>query len=326
MRYFPVFLDLAHKRVVVVGGGEEALRKVRLLLKTEARIEVIAPALCADLEAESRVVWVSDVFLGDMLDGAALVFSADADLNDLVSAEAQLRGIAVNAVDEAAISTFIVPSIVDRDPVVVAIGTEGAAPVLAQGLRAKIDALLPGNLGALTRRAAGLREIAASQVPAGNARRSFWHDFFFGSIAEAHKAGDDVAYELALGDTLFNHAQGGKGRLSLIVPPADPELLTLKAQRRLMEADVIVATDSGASALLEMARRDAVRSSDVEQAIALASLGRNVVVIAQQAPAILRRAETLAIAVEILSLGQNAPTSPFPVHEDLGDAILRAAL
>jgi len=188
----------------------------------------------------------------------------------MVFAEAQKRGILVNAVDEAEISTFIVPSIVDRDPVVVAIGTEGTAPVLAQNLRAKIDGLLPLNLGAVARRAAGLRHVVAEKIAPGNKRRAFWADFFFGNVAEARKDNDEVAYELAVGDAVFNHAHEAKGRMTLIVAPQDLELLTLKAQRRLMEADVISFENGISPALLEMARRDAVRlrnaSADVLQA------------------------------------------------------------
>ncbi|NMD08654.1 MAG: siroheme synthase, partial [Phyllobacteriaceae bacterium] len=131
MRYFPVFIDLKDRRVVVVGGGEEATRKVRLLLKSQAKIEVIAQELHSELTSNPRIVWTAKNFEAAALDGAALVYSADKTLNALVSAAAQARGIPVNAVDEADISTFIVPSIVDRDPVVIAIGTEGTAPVLA---------------------------------------------------------------------------------------------------------------------------------------------------------------------------------------------------
>ncbi len=143
MRYFPIFVDLKGRRVVVVGGGEEATRKIRLLLKTEAVIEVIAAELHPELAANDRIRWAAKAFDAALLEGAALVYSADKDLNPTVSAAAQARGIPVNAVDEADISTFIVPSIVDRDPVVVAIGTEGTAPVLAQGIRARIDGMLP---------------------------------------------------------------------------------------------------------------------------------------------------------------------------------------
>jgi uroporphyrin-III C-methyltransferase/precorrin-2 dehydrogenase/sirohydrochlorin ferrochelatase len=260
MRYFPIFFDLQDRKVIVVGGGEEALRKVRLLLKTTAKIAVIAPALHEELQAEPRVEWLSTRFTGYLLDGAALVYSADPELNARVSKEAQARGIPVNAVDEADISTFIVPSIVDRDPVVIAIGTEGTAPVLAQGLRAKIDAMLPQKLGALAARAAGLRARVAEAVPHGNRRRSFWHSFFFGPPREALFSGDDVAFALEVNDAIYDSAKPPVGRVSLVgAGPGDPELLTLKAQRKLQEADVIVYDRLVSAGVLEMARRDAVR-------------------------------------------------------------------
>ena len=131
MRYFPIFFDLKGRKVVVVGGGEEALRKVRLLLKTSARISVIAPLLHDELASEPRVEWLARRFAPHLLDDAALVYSADPELNRLVSVEAKARGIPVNVIDGAEISTFITPSIVDRDPVVVAIGTEGTAGAFA---------------------------------------------------------------------------------------------------------------------------------------------------------------------------------------------------
>ncbi len=322
MRYFPVFYDLAGKTVVVVGGGEEALRKIRLILKTPARIQVVAAELHTELASNPRVDWVAKTFAPELLEGAALVFSAEAALNETVSAAAQARGILVNAVDEAEISNFIVPSIVDRDPVVVAIGTEGAAPVLAQNLRAKIDGLLPLNLGAVARRAAGLRQLVAEKIAAGNKRRAFWADFFFGSVAEARKDNDEVAYELALGDAVFNHAHAAVGRITLIVPPQDIELLTLKAHRRLMEADVISFESGVSPALLEMARRDAVRvpaASKVELSN-FTSQGLNVVHIGQSQP------NSAVGAVEVLhhATAFSAPQA-FPIREDIRDAILKAA-
>ena len=260
MRYFPIFVDLDGARVVVVGGGEEALRKVRLLLKTNASIEVIARELHEELAANKRVSWLATAYDAALLDGATLVYSADADLNAHVSADAKARGIHINAVDEADISTFIVPSIVDRDPVVIAIGTEGTAPVLGQGIRAKVDAMLPQSLGALARKAQGLRDRVAQQLPPGNRRRAFWTDFFFGTTRDAFDAGDDVAFGLSFDDAIYNAAKARTGRVSLVgAGPGDAELLTLKAQRRLQEADVIVYDRLVTADVLEMARRDAVR-------------------------------------------------------------------
>src|SRR5262245_20020840 len=117
MRYFPLFLDLDNRKAVIVGGGEEALRKARLLLKTKARIQIIAPAIHDELLAyvkQSLITWVARNFAPALLDDAALVYSAEDNLHDDVTAAARARGIPVNAVDDAALSTFITPSIVDR--------------------------------------------------------------------------------------------------------------------------------------------------------------------------------------------------------------------
>lgn len=263
MRYFPLFVDLKDRRAVIVGSGEEALRKVRLLLKTDVAIDVIAPELSgelADLRDAGRVNWKAKGFTPRHLDGAAIVYVADKALEDVVSAEAQKRNIAVNVVDRAELSSFIQPSIVDRDPVVVAIGTEGAAPVLGQGLRARIDAMLPATLGRLAATAEGLRERIAGTVAPGFARRDFWQKYFFGSIRDSFLAGDTSAYARELEAALAGVTSPPAGRVSLVgAGPGDPELLTLKAQRKLIEADVIVYDRLVGPAVLEMARRDATR-------------------------------------------------------------------
>ncbi|MEP6828038.1 MAG: NAD(P)-dependent oxidoreductase [Aestuariivirga sp.] len=302
MRYFPLFYDLQNARAVVVGGGEEALRKVRLLLKTPVRIEVIAPEIHPELANELRVNWVAKDYKAELLHGSALIISADVVFNVQVSADAKALGIPVNAVDDAALSTFLVPAIVDRDPVVVAIGTEGAAPVLAQNIRAKVDALLPVNLGAMTRRAAALRSLVAEKLAHGLPRRAFWMDFFFGSVAEAVKGNDEVAYELALGDALFNHSQGKQRRVSSIAVPSELDLLTLRDHRALIEADYIVHDAETPAALLEMARRDAVRLL----------------------PHQIDRLEDVASNILHIVLSKSKP-SPFPSMNELSDAILRAA-
>jgi uroporphyrin-III C-methyltransferase / precorrin-2 dehydrogenase / sirohydrochlorin ferrochelatase len=260
MRYFPIFVDLEHARVVVVGGGEEGLRKIRLLLKTNAKIDVIAPELHDELANNPRVNWLSKTYAAHLLDGARLVYSSDANLNAQVSADAQARGIQINAVDAADISTFIVPSIVDRDPVVVAIGTEGTAPVLGQGIRASIDAQLPTDLGGLASRASKLREYVAEHVPHGNRRRAFWQSFFFGKIRDTFFSRDKQGFAQAFRAALARESAAPVGSVSLVgAGPGDAELLTLKAQRKLHEADVIVYDRLVSDAILEMARRDAVR-------------------------------------------------------------------
>lgn len=339
MRYFPIFYDLHGRKVVVVGGGEEALRKVRLLLKTNARILVIAPLLHDELASEPRVEWLARRFAANLLDDAALVYAADPELNNFVSVEAKARGIPVNVIDGAEISTFITPSIVDRDPVIVAIGTEGTAPVLGQGIRARIDAMLPNALGVLAEKANALRPRVANEVPQGSRRRSFWNRFFFGSIRDAAIAGDETSYAHELNIALNDEAKPSVGRVSLVgAGPGDPELLTLKAQRKLQEADVIVYDGQIGSGILELARRDAVRivagKTQFEINAVLireARSAKHVVLLVsgdvdtgsdEQAAL-----EDSGIAVEIIP-GIAASTDkvfPFMSREDIANEILRAA-
>lgn len=339
MRYFPIFFDLDGRKVVVVGGGDEALRKVRLLLKTNARIFVIAPLLHDELAAQARVEWLAKSFAASQLDGAALVYAAEPEINALVSAEARARGIPVNVIDVAEISTFLTPSIVDRDPVVVAIGTEGTAPVLGQGIRARIDAMLPQALGALAVKANGLRAHVADVIPHGNRRRSFWAKFFFGRIRDAAVAGDDVGYARELDIALKEDTAPSIGRVSIVgAGPGDPELLTLKAQRKLLEADVIVFDRSISPGILELARRDAERVAVAHMQfdtcavlMRLAQAGRHVVFLVPgnvevgcEEQVVLERQ---GFAVEVVP-GIATPTSkefPFMSRDDIATEILRAA-
>ena len=339
MRYFPLFIDLKDRPVVVVGGGEEALRKVRLLLKTEAKISLIAATLHDELAAEPRVNWIARRFDAALLDGAVLVFSADKDLNPAVTDAAKARRIPVNAVDAAGISTFIVPSIVDRDPVVVAIGTEGTAPVLGRGLRERIDALLPQALGDLARAAAALRPRVAETIPAGNRRRGFWQRFFFADVRDAFIAGDDANYAAGVETLLADEAAPSLGRVSFVAAgPGDPELLTLKAQRKLQEADVIVHDRLIDPAILELARRDATRIVADRQGFTAVSavlareaeLGRHVVRLGSGETFLDERVAVGAegIAVETVpgvAVKPSAEIIPFPLREDIRDAVLRAA-
>lgn len=339
MRYFPIFIDLKNRTVVVVGGGEDSLRKVRLLSRTEARIVVVAVSLHDELAANPRVEWLARRFEASLLDGAALAISADAQLNEIVSEAARSRGIPVNAVDCPGLSTFIVPSIVDRSPVVVAIGTEGTAPMLGQGLRARIDVMLPQALGKLAETAGALRGRVADAIPAGNRRRSFWKRFFFGDVRDAFIAGESENYGTLVETLLHNEAASAKGRVSFVSAGiGDPELLTLKAQRKLQEADVIVHDRFVAVGILEAARRDAVRIPLDQLAftgvatilIREAKAGRHVVRL-RSGDALVEELAAVAadgIPVEAVPGVSTQPTGQivtFPVREDIRDAILKAA-
>lgn len=259
MRFYPVFLRVADRRIVVSGGGEAAVAKLRLLLKTEARIEVFAAEadpLIRDWAAEGRLsVSARPVAAGDVA-GARLVYAAnDEPVEDArVAALAEAAGVLFNIVDNLEASAFLTPAMVDRDPLVVAIGTEGAAPVLARKVKAHLEEKLPAALGALVKAAEAFRP-AAEALPKGRARRSFWSAVF--SDAFVPGAAPDAA---ALDRLLAEHlgAAPRKGRVLFVgAGPGDPDDLTMHARRALDEADVVIHDRLVPGAILELARREA---------------------------------------------------------------------
>jgi uroporphyrin-III C-methyltransferase/precorrin-2 dehydrogenase/sirohydrochlorin ferrochelatase len=265
MRYFPLFADLDGADVLVVGGGEQAAQKVRLLRKTGARIAVVAETVCDELGAQGErgaIDLVRRAFRANDVRGRRLVYVATGDraLDAAVSRAATARGIAVNVVDAPELSTFITPAIVDRSPVTVAIGTEGAAPVLAREIRARIEALLPANLGALAARAQALRQRIAETVTDPRARRRLWERLLQGPFRRAVLAGADADAERILADEMEVGQRQHAGRVALIgCGPGDPDLLTLKALQRMQEADVLIIDRLVDPRILDYARRDAER-------------------------------------------------------------------
>jgi uroporphyrin-III C-methyltransferase/precorrin-2 dehydrogenase/sirohydrochlorin ferrochelatase len=266
MKYFPIFVDLEDRRVLVVGGGEAAAQKVRLLLKTAARISVVGEDICeelADLARFGRLEILQREFQPSDLEEAALVFlaSGDVELDSRIASLAGAWDIPVNVVDKPDLCSFITPAIVDRDPLVVAIGTEGTAPVLAQGIKARLESILPHRLGALAKRAGRLRPRVAKTLRQGAHRRAFWRNFFFGPVRDAFLAGDTRAFDRRVDRALDStREQDQVGSVVLVgAGPGDPELLTLKAQRLLQDADVIVYDRLVGERVLEYARRDAER-------------------------------------------------------------------
>ncbi len=262
MQHFPVFLDLAGVRVVLAGGGDAALAKLRLLLRTPARIAVHAAAPVHQIEAwaaEGRIELIRRPLAAGDARGARLVYAATGDEAEdaRVSALARAEGALVNIVDDLAGSDFITPAIVDRTPVTVAIGTEGAAPVLARALKAEIEERLGSGLGALAAAAKAFRDRAET-LPHGRARRAFWAEWFEveGPRAQATGAGLDAALD-ALLDRHRARARP-RGHVDFVgAGPGDPELLTLRARKALDRADVVIHDRLIAPAILELARREA---------------------------------------------------------------------
>ncbi len=260
MRHYPVFLDLRDRTVIVCGGGEVAVAKLRLLLKTEARLRVFAETPDAAVRgwaAAGRIELVERALTPADLDGVALVYGAtgDAAADARVGEVARAARVPANLVDDLEASDFITPAIVDRDPVTVAIGTEGAAPVLARKIKAEIEAMLPATLGLLARIGRSFR--ARVEHLDGKARRRFWTGFYLERGPRALAAGEEAA-RAELEAMLAESTGAAPGFVHLVgAGPGDPELLTLKARRLLHGADVVVHDRLVPPAILELARREA---------------------------------------------------------------------
>ena len=263
MDYLPVFLRLAGELAVVVGGGHVAARKVDWLLRAGARVTVLAPQLAPALAlrvARGELTHVADPFAPARLAGAATVIAASDDraLNAAVSRAARARRIPVNVVDAPGLSSFIFPAIIDRSPLVVAVSSAGASPVLSRRVRAQIEALLPARLGALAR-FLGARRAAVKRVLAPAARRAFWERLIDGRAAGEVLGGNETAAARSFARELRTSG-GARGEVYLIgAGPGDPELLTLRALQLLQQADVILYDRLVPDAILERARRDAER-------------------------------------------------------------------
>lgn len=271
MDYLPIFVRLAGEPVLVVGGGEVAARKIELLLSAGARVTVVAPELIAELAAKAAagsLLHVAAEFSPDQLNGMRLVIAATDKhaVNAWVAHQAERRNLLVNVVDDRELSRFIVPAIVDRSPVVVAVGSSGDAPVLTRRLRESLETFIPQRLGALARFAGRLRATVKQRLADLGARRRFWENFFDGPLAADIVAGRLDADQLAAGSrfdaALVLAARQGKpqGEVALVgAGPGDPGLLTLRALRALQNADVVLYDRLVSTEVLQLARRDAER-------------------------------------------------------------------
>ncbi len=265
MRTFPIFVSFDGKPPLVVGGGQLAAVKTRLLLKRAPSVGVAAGEVVAELAAlaEAGLVSLLPALPGiDQLRGRPLVISAtEDDAEDArVAAIARALGVPVNVPDRPELCTFALPAIVDRGEVTVAIATSGAAPVLAQRLRAWLEQELHPRLDALAKLAAEFRGAVAERVPSGARRRKFWEAVFEGAAAEAMLEGNEVKAKALIGEAIETAAATPhlQGRVLLVgAGPGDPELLTVKAVRALKAADVILYDRLVGLGILDHARREA---------------------------------------------------------------------
>jgi uroporphyrin-III C-methyltransferase/precorrin-2 dehydrogenase/sirohydrochlorin ferrochelatase len=265
--YFPVFFDLDGQQVLVVGGGEVALRKITLLERTGASITLIAPEVHPELKARAAAGTLKLTvreFEPDDLNGARLVIVATSRraVNRWVAKLSEARGIPVNVVDDREASRFIVPAIIDRDPVLVAISTGGTSPVLARRLRERLEASIPKRIGALADWLRSLRAATRLKLRDTDERRRFFEAVVDGAAARRFIDGDARGAERIAQQLLASTSTGPRaaGDVTLVgAGPGDPELLTLKALRALQDADVILHDRLVPAAVLELARRDATR-------------------------------------------------------------------
>jgi uroporphyrin-III C-methyltransferase/precorrin-2 dehydrogenase/sirohydrochlorin ferrochelatase len=267
MKYFPVFFQLDSQPVLVVGAGQVALRKVCLLERTGAAITVVAPEITEEIQARADAGLLAlrvAEFRPEDLDHARLVIVATPRraLNRWIANLCEARSIPVNVVDDATASRFIVPAIIDRDPVLLAVSTGGASPVLARRLRERLEAFIPRGFGELAAWLRELRAAARERLRGTDERRRFFETLVDGAAARRFLAGDrrgavQIAHQLLAATSTSPPA---RGEVALVgAGPGDPELLTLRALRVLQDADVILYDRLVSDAVLDMARRDATR-------------------------------------------------------------------
>ena len=264
----PVFLSLEGRRAIIAGGSAAAAWKAELLAAAGANVHVFATELSAEMEsllargaASGTLTLHASAWTGDAF-GNAAVAVADAEDDEEAAAflfAARAAGVPVNIIDKPAYCQFQFGTIVNRSPVVVGISTTGAAPILGQAIRRRIETLLPPALADWGRLAGRIREVVGARLPAGAARRAFWEKFVDCAFGPAPKLSETDRLD-ALIDSLDVRGRPVQGRVTLVgAGPGDAELLTLKAVRALQAADVILYDDLVSDEVLELARREARR-------------------------------------------------------------------
>ena len=266
MKQFPIFLKLQDCPCLVVGGGEVATRKVRLLLGAGARVTVISPKICPALEemvAPHKLIAETRRFRAEDIGNYTLIVAATdvSKLNEEISVLARQRNIPVNIVDRSDLCTFTVPSVVDRDPVTIAISTGGASPVLSRLLRARLETLVPASYGKLADLVAGFRHQVRQRFSGTGERRRFWEEVLQGPVAEMLLSGRENSAREALRQTIEeSEIEPLSGEVYLVgAGPGDPDLLTFRALRLMQQADVVLYDRLVAQEILDMTRRDAER-------------------------------------------------------------------
>ena len=262
MDHLPIFINVRQNPCLVIGGGDIALRKINLLIKAQAKVDCLSPLFCegiTNLSQNGDVNLIQKRFESDDIKDYAIIIAStdDSSVNALISKSAKKARIPVNVVDSPELSSFIMPSIVDRSPVIIAVSSAGRAPVLARIIRAKLETVIPSAYGVLAEIAGEYRQKVKDRFSKIKDRRAFWESIFSGVIAEKvfsgriNEAKDDIdkqlkrASEIELGEVYLV----GAG-------PGDPDLLTFKALRLIQQADVVLYDRLVSKGVMELVRRD----------------------------------------------------------------------
>ena len=263
MDYFPLFFKLKGQNCLVIGAGEIAARKIELLLKADANITIIAKHFCesvAALSEHSNITLINKSFAEDDLENRFLVVCAtnDTALNQQIACLAKERRLLINVVDNPRLCSFIFPAIIDRSPIVAAVSSGGASPVLARLLRAKIESTISPAYGKLASLAEKFRAQVKEQIKIPAKRRIFWEQVLQGRIAELVFSGKTKLAEQELEQLLCTQDNTQHiGEVYLVgAGPGDPDLLTFRALRLMQQADIVVYDRLVSKPILELARRD----------------------------------------------------------------------
>ena len=264
MDYLPLFFKLENRNALLVGGGQVALRKARLLVRTKALVTVISHEIDPQLQQlldDNNGTAIIGEYSNALLDGMLLVTAAtdDEQLNTQVYQDALARNIPVNVVDNPKLCTFVFPAIVDRSPIVIAISSGGQAPVLVRVLRAKLETLIPNGYSKLAILAGQFRAQVKKKFKTINQRRNFWESILQGQVAETMLAGrESQAYSMMRSKLENADTELPAGEVYLVgAGPGDPELLTFKALRLMQQADVVMYDALVSKEVMELCRRDA---------------------------------------------------------------------
>ncbi len=266
MDFLPIFLNISNRTCLVVGGGEVATRKIMLLLEAGAQVSVVSPELDATLNeflAQGKINHCAGYFQPKHLENIALVIAAtnDRTVNQQVSEAARQRQIPINVVDDPDLCTFIMPSIVDRSPLLIVISSGGQSPVLARLLRAQLEIMIPAAYARLAAIAGKFRQHVKQHFTHPEKRRIFWERTLQGPLTEMVLAGkDQAAQDYLLQSLQHQKDEPPQGEVYLVgAGPGSPDLLTFRAMRLMQQADVVVYDRLVSPAILNLVRRDATR-------------------------------------------------------------------